>query len=763
MKTQITFKTDNLNGMGQYVKNGNGNSNSHSGFFSRALNMFSTNGKIDVPLIDHLAELRACLDKLQMNVFIADKNLNLVYMNQIARNTLKTIESELQKVFGLGVDDLLGGSIHRFHKEPQKVEAVLRDPSSLPHQAELVFGSVILRTHINAIYDEQGQSIGYVVNWEEVGELKKLEMEQARVKSMMENAPFNIIFADKDFILQYANPASLKTLKTLEQYLPVPVDEMVGQSIDVFHKNPQLQRNLLSDPRNLPHKAQIQLGPEVLDLDISAIYDFAGDYMGAMVNWSVITEQLQLKKEHEEMARLEKERTEDLDDKVQQILEVVNAAADGDISRQINVVGNDPAGQMGQALADFIANLRVNIGSFGKSGDELNLSSSELVTVSQQLSSNAEETSAQAGVVSAASEEVSTNVQVVATGTEEMSASIKEIAHSASQAANIASSAVQIVEKTNESITALGESSADIGQVVKVITEIAGQTNLLALNATIEAARAGEAGKGFAVVANEVKELANQTAKATEEISEKIQVIQSDAKNAVGAMDEITKVINDVNDISGTIASAVEEQSATTNEMSRNVAEAARGVQEIAQNITGVAQAASDTSQGAIATHSTAQKLTENAESITGLVNKFKCKDSNMTLMAWNESFATNVGDVDTQHKKLIGFINEIYRGIMLEKGKDLVDKTLSELVDFTVMHFGYEESLFDKYGYEDSVAHKEKHKTLLGQVGDYVGRYKEGEDISHELLSFLKNWLTKHIMGVDQKYAPYLRNKMEQ
>ena len=750
MKTQRTSPAG-VPVVGQFELDHNGS------LFSKTLNLFAANGKGKATLVDH----RACLDNLQVNIFVADQNLNLIHINIHAMETLKSIEPEIQKAFGLRAEELLGGSILRFHKDPQAVEAILRNPSALPHQAELEFGNVVIKTTINGIWDAQGQSQGYIANWEEVGEIKKLAAEQVRMSSMMENAPFNILFCDRDLVLQYANPASAKTLKTLEQYLPVTVDKMVGQSIDIFHKNSQHQRKLLEDPRNLPHKAQIQLGPEVLDLDVSAIYDQDNNYTGVMVNWSVSTEKLKLLKDNEEMTRLEKERTEDLQDKVGQILEVVNAAAQGDISRQLNVMGDDPAGQVGQAMADFIADLRVNIGSFGKAGDELNVSSNELVSISQQLSANAEETSAQAGVVSAASEEVSTNVQVVATGTEEMTASIKEISQSASQAAQIADSAVKIVGETNDKIAALGESSTDIGQVVKVITEIAGQTNLLALNATIEAARAGEAGKGFAVVANEVKELANQTTKATEEISQKIQIIQDDAQNAVSAMDQITQVINEVNDISGTIASAVEEQSATTNEMSRNVTEAAKGVQEIAQNITGVAQAASETSQGATTTEQTATQLTQNADLITSLVAKFKYKDENMSLMAWNDSFATHVGDVDTQHRRLIDFINEIYRGIMLEKDKEVVDKTLMELVDFTVMHFGYEESLFDKYGYEDSLSHKEKHKELLAQVGEYVGRYQGGENVSHELLSFLKNWLMKHILGVDQKYADYLNSKM--
>jgi len=248
--------------------------------------------------------------------------------------------------------------------------------------------------------------------------------------------------------------------------------------------------------------------------------------------------------------------------------------------------------------------------------------SEELTATSQQMSANAEETSAQANVVSASVEQVNKNLQTVATGSEEMSASIKEIAKNAHESAKVATSAVKVADDTNQIVTKLGSSSTEIGQVIKVITSIAQQTNLLALNATIEAARAGEAGKGFAVVANEVKELAKQTAKATEEISRKIEAIQGDTKNAVVAIGQITGVIKQVNDISNTIATAVEEQNATTNEMARNVGEAAKGSGEITKNIAGVAEAAKSTTHGANDSLKAAQALAKMSSDLRGLVQQ---------------------------------------------------------------------------------------------------------------------------------------------
>jgi methyl-accepting chemotaxis protein len=254
---------------------------------------------------------------------------------------------------------------------------------------------------------------------------------------------------------------------------------------------------------------------------------------------------------------------------------------------------------------------------------QLTSASTELQATAQSMSSTAEETSRQATAVAAASEQASANVQTVAAAADELSASVAEISRQVEQSTHIAGQAVADAERTDAAVRILAEAAQKIGAVVGLINEIASQTNLLALNATIEAARAGEAGKGFAVVASEVKNLATQTAKATDDISAQITGMQSSTDEAVSAIKGISNIIGQMSEITTTIASAVQEQGAATQEIARNVQQAAQGTQDVSTNIGGVTQAAGETGAASTQVLGTASTLSRQADTLRSSVTQF--------------------------------------------------------------------------------------------------------------------------------------------
>jgi len=305
-------------------------------------------------------------------------------------------------------------------------------------------------------------------------------------------------------------------------------------------------------------------------------------------------------------------------------LNLVQRVSDRDLTVSVKSDSADEVGQICRSLNDMVSSLSGNIQTIGDTSQSVAAASEELDAVSSQVSATSEQASRQAAAVASAAEQVSSNISTVATAADEMGGTIKEIAKNASEAARIAAQAVREAEQTNTSVAKLGESTLEIGNVIKVITSIAEQTNLLALNATIEAARAGEAGKGFAVVANEVKELAKQTAAATEDISSKIAAIQSDSQGAVSAIQLIGAIIGQINEMQTTIAAAVEQQTAATSEIARNATEAARGSEEITRSAGDVSEAIHTTNQASGQTLTAARELAQLAASLESVVKEFK-------------------------------------------------------------------------------------------------------------------------------------------
>lgn len=476
--------------------------------------------------------------------------------------------------------------------------------------------------------------------------------------------------------------------------------------------------------------------------------------------------------------------------------------SNGDFTAVMDMEQKDEFGELAESLKLTSKKLGQMFSIITSEIISLSSSSNVLFSVSNQLEEGvgvmtdrsfavaaaAEEMSSNMNTVAAASEESSTNITMVAAATEEISSSVHSIAAHLEKARTIALSAVSKSRNTSEKVNDLGGAAADISKVTETITEISDQTNLLALNATIEAARAGEAGKGFAVVANEIKELARQTAQATQDIKVKVKGIQDSTASTSTEIKEITQVIHNVSEIVSTIATSVEEQAKATSEISVNVAQAAMGIQEvnenvsqcslvsseIAQDIAHVNHIAKDIKAGSRNVNENACELSAFALKVKEMVGGIKipelvekadgrneARSDVADLIVFDNSIRLGLQEIDKQHQKLVSLINQLHKIMKLRLGNKKAAEILDELVEYTTSHFGYEEKIMREYKYEDLVEHTIKHVDLIGKVGDFQKQFKQGNALlTMDLMDFLKDWLVNHIQGTDKKYAPFFKSK---
>jgi methyl-accepting chemotaxis protein len=476
--------------------------------------------------------------------------------------------------------------------------------------------------------------------------------------------------------------------------------------------------------------------------------------------------------------------------------------AKGDFSGCMDIDQQDEIGRLASSLKQTQTDLSRMFGATIDEVVSLSSSSDSLFGVSRQLAEGAEDMTGRANTVATAAEEMSsnmnsvaaaseqaaTNVNMVATAAEEMTSTVREIAGNSEKGRAITNEAVTKAENASIKVNALGTAASQISKVTEVITEISEQTNLLALNATIEAARAGEAGKGFAVVANEIKELARQTAAATQDIKAKVEGIQNTTSATVTEIEEITQVIRNVDEIVSSIATAVEQQAATTQEIAQNVAQASQGIGEVNQNVAQSSVVAAEIAQDIAQVSRISGEINDSSNLVSGdagnlssvsqrikkMLQRFKIDTSAMNqpqlaltesevpdLIRWDASIQMGIRVVDTQHRRLVDLINKLNRAMKLRKGRQAMTAVLTELVDYTKQHFGDEEKLMRQYDYEEIGDHEGQHKHFVAKMTDLHQQVGRGNSmVTMDLMDFLKDWLVNHIKGTDKKYQAFFKSK---
>ena len=586
-------------------------------------------------------KVQTALDNSTTNTLMCDRNLTITYVNKTAAQKMKSLETEIRKVIpGFNADKLVGTCIDTFHKVPDMQRRILTDPKNLPHRADIQLGPLTLALVVSAVVAESGEYLGNTLEWEDVTEKRKLEKEMFVIQTSLNDANSNVLMCDRDFMVTYVNNTAMKKLRTLEgeirKVLPgFDTSKLVGTCIDSFHKVPSHQRRLLDDPKNLPYKGDIQLGPLTLELIVTAIMTKEGKYLGNTLEWADVTAQRKAQKEVDRLIqaasagqladRINAEQFEgffqSLSQGVNKLLDavvtplheaqqVLTALAANDLTKTMTGNYQGEFEQMKSSLNSAIQNLTGTVTTVREAVEAV-------TSGSEQISKGSEDLSQRTSEQASALEETSASM-------EEMTSTVKQNADNAKQANQLAITAREVADKggavTSRAVEAMGEinkSSKKIADIITVIDEIAFQTNLLALNAAVEAARAGEHGRGFAVVAAEVRNLAQRSATAAKEIkgliNESIQRVSdgSELVNQSGkTLEEIVGSVKRVTDIIAEISAASQEQ--------------ASGIDQVNKAITQMDETTQQNAALVEETTSAAQSMKDQAKELMRQVEVFK-------------------------------------------------------------------------------------------------------------------------------------------